>query len=157
MTLPQTTSRPPENAVQRALVAILRADAALTAKIAKIKDVTPPTPAVVDKVPEGQLYPYVRVGDHLSIPDNTLTSFGRQVTTTLHIWTKTGSMGPGQDIADIIVGLLDHRTATMTAALASSGHYCVRIEYEFSQALDDPDPALRHHVVRFRVITGQLT
>ncbi len=157
MTQPQTVSRPPENAAQRAIVARLRGSAPLAALLAKIKDVTPLTPAVIDRVPEGQGYPYVRVGDHLSTPDNTLTTFGRQVTVTLHVWTKTGSMVPGQDIADLIVGLLDHQPAAISTLLSTSGHRCVSIRHEFSQALDDPDPQIRHHVLRFRVITSQLS
>jgi hypothetical protein len=33
----------------------------------------------------------------------------------------------------------------------------VSIRNEFDQALTDPDPEIRHHVLRFRVITAQLT
>jgi hypothetical protein len=33
----------------------------------------------------------------------------------------------------------------------------VRSEHQFSQALTVPDPEIRHHVVRFRIETAQLT
>jgi hypothetical protein len=157
MTLPQTLSRPPETPLQRAIVARLRGSGALTALLAPVKDSNPAVPAVIDEVPEGQRFPYVRVGEHLSIPDNDLTSFGRQVTVTLHVWTKAGSMGPGQAIADVVVGLLDHQDRALTALLTPYGFRCVRIDHQFAQALDDPDPAIRHHVVRFRVEISQLT
>jgi hypothetical protein len=156
MTLPQTISRPPESPLQRAIVARLRADGTLTGKLAKVKG-TVSTPAVVDEVKEGQAYPYVRVGDHLSVPDNTLTSFGRQVTETIHVWTQAGSMGPGQDIADDVVRLLDHQDRALSALLATYGQECVRVSYEYGQALDDPDPEIRHHVLRFRIETAQLS
>lgn len=156
MTQPQTISRPPESPVQRAVVSLLRADATLAGRLAKVKGSTT-TPAVVDEVKEGQAYPYVRVGDHLSTPDNTLTSFGRQITASIHAWTKAGSMGPGQDIADDIVRLLDHQDRALSALLAAAGQRCVRISFEFGQALDDPDPEIRHHVIRFRIETAQLT
>jgi hypothetical protein len=156
MTLPQTISRPPESPVQRAVVALLRADATLAGRLAKVKG-TATTPAVVDEVKEGQAHPYVRVGDHLSTSDNTLTSFGRQITSSIHVWTKAGSMGPGQDIADDIVRLLDHQDRALSALLATYGQTCVRISFEFGQALDDPDPEIRHHVVRFRIETAQLS
>lgn len=156
MTQPQATSRPSENPLQRAVVARLRADVTLAGRLAKVKG-TVSTPAVVDEVREGQAYPYVRVGDHLSVPDNTLTSFGRQITETIHVWTQAGSMGPGQDIADDVVRLLDHQDRALSALLAAYGQECVRISYEYGQALDDPDPEIRHHVLRFRVETAQLT
>ena len=157
MTLPQTTSKAPESPLQRAIVARLRGDATLAGLLASVKNVTPAVPAVVDEVKEGQAYPYVRVGDHLSTPAGDLTSFGRQVTATLHVWTKANSMGPGQTIADRVVALLDHQHAALSELLAPLGHRCVLIHWQFGQALDDPDPEIRHHVIRFRVETAQLS
>jgi hypothetical protein len=148
-------SRSPINPLQAAIVAMLRADAPLTALLAKVKDLSPATPAVVDYVPEGQLYPYVRVGDHTSAPDNTHTSFGRRVTETIHVWTKVRSNGPGQTIAGRVVELLDHQPAALSARLAAAGHRCVSIRLNFDQALDDPDPEIRHHVLRFTIETAQ--
>lgn len=155
MTLPILSN--PATAVQQAFVTVSRADATLTSLLAPIKGSSPAVPAVVDGPPEGQAYPYVVVGEHLSISDNDLTSKGREVTETLHVWTKTRGMAPGQAIANRLGALFDHQVATMTAALTGSGHRCVRIELEFDQALRDPDPEIRHHVLRFRVVTAQLT
>lgn len=152
-----TTSRNPLTPLQRVLLARLRADATLVSLLAPVKDVTPATPAVVDQPPEGQVKPYVEIGDHLSIPDNDLSSFGREVTETFHVWTQTRSNGPGQAIADAITASLDHQVAAISAGLAASGHKCVSIRQEFDQALKDPDPQIRHHVVRFRIQTQQLS
>jgi hypothetical protein len=147
----------PATAVQRAFVARARGDATLTGLLAPVKDSSPAVPAVVDGPAEGQAYPYVGVGEHLSVPDNDLTAYGRRVTETLHVWTKTRSMSPGQVIADRLAALFDHQVAAMSALLAPFGHRCVRIELDFDQALRDPDPQIRHHVLRFTVITAQLT
>lgn len=147
----------PASAVQRAFVSILRGDTLLASLLAPIKDVTPATPAVVDQAAEGQAKPYIRVGDHLSIPDYDHTSAGREVTETLHVWTQTRSNKPGQDIADRVTALLDHQTAAFSAALEANGHRCVSIRQEFDQALEDPDPQIRHHVLRFRIQTQQLS
>jgi hypothetical protein len=147
----------PQNAIQAALVSRLRADAALSGLLAKIKGVATPTPAVVDRVPEGQPYPYVRVGDHLSTPDNTHTTAGRRVTETVHVWTRERSMGPGQTIATRIGELLDHQVAAVDALLRPNGHKCVSIRQTFDQALDDPDPEIRHHVLRFIIETSQVS
>lgn len=151
------TSRNPANAIQAVIVARLRADATLAPLLAPAKGVTPAVPAVVDQPAEGQSKPYVRVGDHLSIPDNDHTSYGREVTENLHVWTQTRSSKPGQDIADAITASLDHQVAAFSAALAPYGFKCVTIRQEFDQALEDPDPQIRHHVLRFRIQTKQLT
>lgn len=153
MTLPV---RNPALPIQRAIVGILRADATLTGLLPPAYDVTPPAPAVVDQPHEKQVKPYVRVGDHLSIPDHDHTSYGREVTETIHIWTQARSNKPGQTIADAITAALDNQTAKVSAALADDGHKCVTIRQEFDQALEDPDPQIRHHVVRFRLQTQQL-
>lgn len=143
--------------VQRAIVTRLRADATLAPLLAAVRGVTPAVPAVVDQVPEGQPKPYVRVGDHLSIPDHDHTSAGREITETLHVWTETRSNRQGQDIADAITASLDHKVAELSALLAADGHRCVTIRQEFDQAIEDPDPQIRHHVVRFRIQTEQLS
>lgn len=147
----------PAAAVQAVIVALLRDDATLAGLLAPIKDSSPAVAAIVDGPAEGQAYPYVTVGDALSISDNDLIRRGREVTETLHVWTRARSMLPGQTIADRIGALLDHRDEVMTTSLIPFGHECVRIELEFDQALRDPDPEIRHHVVRFRVVTAQLT
>lgn len=149
------TSRSPANAVQAAFVARLRADATLSGLLASIAGLSPATPAVVDQPAEGQGYPYVVVGDHLSISDGCHTSFGREGTENLHIWTKARSNKPGQDIAAACIASLDHQVAALSALLAPEGFRCVTIRAEFDQALRDTDPQVRHHVVRFRVQTQQ--
>lgn len=151
-----TTLTLPASALQKVIVARLRGDATLIGLLAPIKDLTPATAAVVDQPEEGQPYPYIRVGDHLSTPDNTLTTRGRQVTETLHIWTMARSNSPGQTIANRVAVLLDHQDAAISALMEPLGHKCVRISLDFDQALMDPDPQIRHHVLRFRVETSQL-
>lgn len=149
-------SKSPMNPLQAAIVARLRGDATLATLLAAVKGSSPATPAVIDRVPEGQAMPYVRLGDHLSTPDNTHTSFGRRVTETLHVWTQERSMAPGQAIANRVGELLDHQPAALSALLAAGGHRCVSIRLSFDQALDDPDPEIRHHVLRFTIETTQL-
>ena len=152
MTQPEYVS--PASAVQRAFFGALRGDTYIASKLAPTKGGS--LPAVVDQPAEGQAYPYIRIGEHLSIPDDDLTSYGRDVTETLHVWTKERSNGPGQDIADRIGAMFHRKPEYMSTLLAPFGHRCVRISLDFDQALTDPDPQIRHHVVRFRVITAQL-
>lgn len=145
------TSRNPLNALQAAIVTRLKGDAQLAALLATSTAPGTPRQAVYDQPTEGAPYPYVRVGEHVSVPDNDLTSYGRNVTATLHVWTRARGNKAGQDIADRVTALLDHQAAALTVA----GHRVVSIRSEFDQALTDPDPEIRHHVLRFRVITAQ--
>lgn len=106
---------------------------------------------VFDQVPEDQDKPYVRLGEHLSIPDNDHSGFGREITETLHVWTRERGNAAGQAIAARVIALLDHRPDDLVV----DGHRVVSIRHEFDQALTDPDPEVRHHVIRFRIITDQ--
>jgi hypothetical protein len=143
-------SKSPLNALQKVIFTRLNADATLTTLLGA-------SGRIVDQVTEGTPYPYVRIGDHLSIPDNDHGGFGREVTETLHVWTRKRGNASGQAIALRIGELLDHQTDAMSALLAADGHRCVSIRNEFDQALTDPDPEIRHHVLRFRVATAQLS
>jgi hypothetical protein len=142
-------STPSQNALQTAIVAVLRGDTALTALLGGAN----PAKVVGPRAPEGLAEPYVLVGDHLSIPDNTHTSFGRDITITLHVWTRARSVGPGQTISNRVNELLDHQVAALNAHMV--GHRVVAIRQTFDQALQDPDPELLHHVLRFRCETTQ--
>jgi hypothetical protein len=146
----QPVSRSPLNPLQKAIVTLLKGDATLTTLLGA-------SDRIVDQPREGMPYPYVRVGDTISTADNTHTTFGRSVVQTLHIWTKKRGTLTGQDILNRIVGLLDHKPDTLSALLAADGHKCVSVRHEFDQALTDPDPEIRHHVLRVRVETSQLT
>lgn len=141
MTAP--VSRSPINPLQVAIYERLTGDATLSALV----------DGVYDQVPEELPRDYVRIGDHLSTPDNDLTSFGREVTETLHIWTRRRGNKLGQDIAARVVELLDHQHRALSVLL--EGHRVVSIRCEFDQALPDPNPEIRHHVLRFRITTEQ--
>jgi hypothetical protein len=143
-------SKSPINALQKVVVARLKGDSALVALLAN-------RAAVYDQPPEGDVKPYVRVGDFLSTPDNTHDTIGRNIVMTLHIWTKRRGNKEGQDIAARIVELLDHQTAVLDPLLQAEGHKMISIRNEFDQSLTDPDPEIRHHVLRFRVATAQLS
>ena len=141
MTVP--VSRSPLNPLQAAIYGRLAGDAALAAMVTD----------VYDQVPEATVGDYLIIGDHLSTPDNDHGSFGREVTETVHIWTRRRGTKTGQDIAARVTELLDHQPRALSALLA--GHRVVSIRCEFDQALKDPNPEIRHHVLRFRITTAQ--
>jgi hypothetical protein len=133
----------PLNPLQRAVFELLADDAALTIGLGA---------QVWDEVPEGtRPERYVVIGEQLSLPSNTQTSRGREVTLTLHVWTRAAGNATGQAIAARVIELLDHQVG----ALDVDGHDVLSIRHEFDHALRDSAPGVRHIVLRFRVITSQ--
>lgn len=44
---------------------------------------------IYDYVPEDKPLPYIVIGDDKAIPWNTKTSKGKEITTTIHVWSDT--------------------------------------------------------------------
>lgn len=134
-----TTASAALGAVQTALYERLTGDADLMALLT----------GVFDDVPEGTPEPYLVVGESIETPDNRHGNFGRQTVTTLHVWSRQRGFAEASAIADSVVRVLDHQP------LSISGRRHIVTRFEFSQALRDPDPGLRHVPLRFRVVTEQ--
>ena len=127
--------------LQTAVFARLSADGSLSSKVS----------GVFDYVPEDASYPYVRIGDTLSVPDNAHGRFGRNFTMTIHTWTRSRGISESAEIARDIIRILDHQQNS----LQIEGHNCVMIKWEFHHDLKDPDPEIRHRIDRFRILTEQ--
>lgn len=107
---------------------------------------------VYDWVPEDVPYPYVVIGEATEMADNNHDSFGRELTITLHVWTRGhGGFDPALEIVDQIQQALDHRLD-----LGLTGHRLVTLRLDQTLTMRDPDPLIRHAPVRFRVQTEQL-
>jgi hypothetical protein len=106
---------------------------------------------IFDEVPEGQVHPYVVLGEAFETPDNTHDTFGREVVITLHTWSRYRGYAEVLRITDRIITLLDHQPLSIT------GHNVIAVRHEFAQTLRDPDPEIRHVPIRFRVVTEQDT
>lgn len=133
----------PLNKVQAAFFVAARADAALMALLPG---------GVWDEAPERETRDYLVLGDHLSLPDNTHDKFGREITQTFHVWTKSRGTQRGGAIAARWNALFDHQKDSIVVA----GHKIVIIRNEFQQALRDPDPQWRQTLIRYRINTVQL-
>lgn len=134
-----TTAVTPMHPIQRAIYALLTGDTALTAMIN----------GVFDHVPEPKAHPYVEIGEAIETPRNSHGSFGRETSVTLHTWTNARGFAEGDAIVTRLMQLLDHQPLTI------DGQNHIATRYEFGQALRDPDPQIRHHVTRFRIVTEQ--
>lgn len=135
-------SQSPMLAVQAGVYARLAGDATLTDTLGA---------GVFDHVPEDTAHPFVTVGDALSTPDNVHGAYGREITQTVHVWTRARGNTPGRTIANRVVELLDHQAGALTV----DGHDVVSIRHEFDQNLADPNIEIRHIVLRFRIVTSQ--
>lgn len=133
------TSRDTLGPLQTAVYAKLSGDATLTALIT----------GVFDHVPEGTGYPYVVVGEAFATPRNSQDRKGRRTAENIHVWSDHLGYSELNAIADRIIELLDHQ------ALTVSGHDIVLSNFEFQQTLDDPDPDVRHGVIRFGFTSEQ--
>lgn len=104
---------------------------------------------VWDYVPENASHPYVVLGEAIETPRNAHGEFGRETVETLHVWSRSRGFSEALTILSRLVELFDHQPLTV------DGQDMISVRYEFSQALRDPDPEIRHIPIRFRVTTEQ--
>lgn len=125
--------------IQSAIYTALTGDVTLAALVT----------GVYDWVPEGTAKPYVVIGETIATPRNAHDRFGRRNVATLHVWSGQQGMSEINTIMSRITAVLDHQTLTVT------GHDAVMVHHEFEQTLNDPDPEIRHGVIRFAVTTEE--
>ena len=123
---------------QQAVYERLSTDANLSAKIT----------GVFDFVPEGQAYPYVAIGQDTATGDDTFTTVGQQVTTTLHTWSQYKGYSEVKEIHALILQAL-------TAPLVVSGWTCLFLMVDMENVIRDPDGITRHGVIRLRFVLSQ--
>lgn len=123
--------------LQRAIVARLTNDPIVNTTIT----------AVYDEVEQGAVLPYVQLGDDTVNPYDTKTSYGEDVTVTLHCYTA----GPGKVNAKRIMDVvLQSLTAT---PLQVEGFTVEGMRREFLEVYEDG--GAYHGVCRLRVYIKQ--
>lgn len=125
--------------IQRAIYDLLTGDEVIMSLVS----------GVYDEVPEDAEFPYVTLGDAMESPRNSHDSIGRETVVTLHVWSKQAGFTEANTVLGELVALLDHRP------LDVENHFHISTRFEFSQALRDPDPLVRHIPARFRIVTSQ--
>jgi hypothetical protein len=126
-------------------VALLAVQGALYQRMRASDDLMALVKGVYDEVPETAL------GEATETPDNRHAGFGRQTSSTLHIWSQYPGYAQALEILAVLVRLFDHQPLDMP------GLHHVSTHYEFSQTMTDPSPPgdIRHVPVRFRTRTEQ--
>ena len=107
-------------------------------------------PDIYDHVTEGTPKPYVVVGEAYETPRNSHSEHGRRTVHTIHVWSDHRGYSEATGICDDIIALLDHQPMTIV------GFRTVSVRFEFLQLAPDPDPDIRHALIRFVVTTEQL-
>ena len=128
-------------AVQAALVARLKATAAVTDLLAEGDD------SVFDHVPQASPFPYLVVGESTARPFDSKTEDGLDQQVTLHVWSRQRGMKELKTIMAAVLAALDRATPTV------SGHDLVDLRFVFSTTRLDRDGFTRHGLQRFRVLT----
>lgn len=133
----------PFTEVQTAVYNRLRGYSALTALIGAGNG------RIYDQVPESNaVFPYVTLGEIVSLPFDTKDSIGQDQTVTLHVWSRYKGNKEVKQILDAIYDAL-HRHA-----LSLASHATVDCKYEYSETYRDEDNT-RNGIIRFRITTQQ--
>src|SRR5690606_6929006 len=102
-----------------------------------------------ESVSEARSYPFLTVGGFDATPRNNMTKKGREIIADFHVWDDQKSFGPALTIAARKEERLDHQPLTV------AGHHVVAVRHDSTRKLPDPDPTIRHVVVRFQITTEE--
>lgn len=125
--------------IQRACFARMSADEALDAMVS----------GVFDEVPEEAEFPYVTLGEAIEAPDNAHDSYGAKTAVAFHIWSDYRGYLEANTIGSHLQSLFDHQP------LEIEGHRLVAMRFRQQTPMRDPNPKIRHVIVRFDVVTEQ--
>lgn len=122
-------------ALQKAIVAALKADATVAASVGA---------RVYDMAPADAAYPFISFGPTSVVPDNAELITGREETVQVDIWDRSnGLMHPARALADAVYDVLHEETLTLDDPYAN-----VECNVTLLQVFMDPDGLTAHGVVQ---------
>ena len=124
--------------LQTAIYSALSGDSNLTSTLGA---------SVFDEVPDQSSYPFVALVEETVVEYDTKDLDGASHTINIHVWSKYKGAKQTKQIMDRIHTLLHD------SSLSVSGFNLIRMQFEFSDIMRDPDGVTRHGVMRFRAIT----
>ena len=127
-------------ALQKAIVARLKADATLTSLLGGAH--------VYDHAPRRAQPPYITIGDVETSAWDTFTARGHQHRLTLHVWTGYEGRRQAFDILHRLDELLDEAPLAL-----DGGHHLVSLRTTFWTALPHPGGHYMRGLIRLRAIT----
>lgn len=129
----------PALALQKALVATLRADPVLVGLLSG---------RVYDQPPAATAYPYATLGEDQILPDRGDGGYeGSDVTLTIHVWSRQDGFPEAKRIAGAI-------RAALTPGLAlDPGTALVDLAFTEARFVREPDGITAHAVLTFTALT----
>jgi hypothetical protein len=101
---------------------------------------------VYDVAPDLAPFPYVTIGEQTESPNDTMGKTGRDVTVTVHTWTRGDRTKQDmQAIQNRVDALLDRWAPTVT------GWSATEMLLEFFETFRDEDGLTQHGVARYRI------
>lgn len=126
----------PSSPLQTAIYARLSGDTTLVTTLGA---------AVYDIAPDRAEFPYVTIGEQTESPNDTMGTTGRDITVTVHTWTRERTKQQAQLIQNRVDALLDRWAPTVTGWSATT------MLMEFFETFRDEDGLTQHGVARYRI------
>jgi len=136
-------------ALQEALIAALRGDAAIAALVGTQAFASPigTVVKVFDPAPQEVTFPYVSLGSEICEPLDTATATGSETAWQIDVWSRKPGAAEAREIMAAI------RACLHEADLTVAGHQFVRGSLLSSRSIPEPDGIGTHGVLLFRFIT----
>jgi hypothetical protein len=99
-------------------------------------------------LPEGApdtTFPYCVIGNDTAVSYATDDNRGREITLTLHFWSRAEGFKQVKELMDQAAGILDRGQFTR------AGYNVQDCLIEFNETMSDPDAATKHGVQRYRM------
>lgn len=123
--------------VQTAVYTVLTGDAAHMALLAG--------KGVYDYVPDNADYPYQVIGEINETAADTFDTGFREVTATVHTWSRAKGNKEANAIQASAIKLLHRKTLPLPTL------HCVSCRLDYNDILPDPDGLTRHGVTRYLI------
>lgn len=133
--------------LQKAVYERLKAFTALTDLLADDPRFSGSVPAVYDHVPQEAVFPYVVIGDDMSVDFDTDDTTGSDTEVTVHVWSQFRGRGEVKKIQREIHNALHRHDLSVDGSVTT-----VTAESEEARSLVDDDGLTRHGVQDFRVL-----
>ena len=102
---------------------------------------------VHDHVPQGQVFPYVTIGEATARDWSAVGLNGIETTLILNVWSRARGRKQAKQIMAEIHRILHDADLTVT------GHALADLRFEFSETTLDPDGLTYHGITRYRAKT----
>ena len=101
---------------------------------------------IFDAPGQSQSYPYIVIGDDSLINDDTNTTIGRNVISSIHVWDNFN----GYSRIKGIIGAIDD--ALNRVLFTVPNHHLIDCSFDSSSFFIEPDGKTRHGVISFKIL-----